>query len=387
MKIVCQKKPLLLGMTAIAGVIPSRTTIDDLKCVYIQCREGGMTLIGSDSVMALKYKVKEAVSNGDCDILIAMDRILPILKSLVSDVVNITVTERKVCIKSGGSEFNLSDKEAVDFPMSQLFGSLKMTDVYCVAPVAFRSCIQKTLFAVSIVDAKLPCLEGVNHRFMDDGKILMSATDRRRIGIMLCPYSSIGIPIKPDVPPSVPSKAMSLVEKCFLDDKEPIQIFSAGNYVAYYSDGITIITGTLSGKYPDVLKSIPKEPPVASVDLVLHPFSAAVQQSMLVRNEESAGVEFCFEKGNLSLKSKAANVGDSQIEMPIVYEGDPMTLKIDPRYIAEFLRVLAPLSQIKCNIIAPDEVVVFHVDDYRYVVCTIFETEAEMAEKKDAKKK
>ena len=74
--------------------------------------------------------------------------------------------------------------------------------------------------------------------------------------------------------------------------------------------------------------------------MVVAPFYTAVRQAMIVTNEESRGVDFSFGKGTLKLNSKATDIGQSTIEMPIAYDGQEMTITFDPRYVADFLKVL-----------------------------------------------
>lgn len=364
MKLTCQRISLTTAMTAISALVNARTPKPALKCVYVQCRDGGLTLVGSDSEIGMRYQVKDAVSDKNCEILIPVERLLGILRSLVNDVVNITISGTKISIKSGFSNFNLSGSDAADFPPVGTFDA----ESYFTAPAGeLKKCIKRTVFAVDEVDPKL-ALGGVHHRFAD--KLILEATDRRRGPIMPCNYASVGDVTKPAVATVVPAKTLNLVNSCFSDDSAQVKISIEGNHIKYQSDGITIISGLVAGKFPDLEKAM-KETPTIIIDLVASTFNAAVRQSMLIRNAETAGVEFVFEKGNLKLQSKAADVGDSVIELPIPYDGESVTLKIDPRYIADFLRVIEPGSPIQMKFIDNDSIICFCCEDYRYFVCPI----------------
>jgi DNA polymerase-3 subunit beta len=52
----------------------------------------------------------------------------------------------------------------------------------------------------------------------------------------------------------------------------------------------------------------------------------------------------------LTLNSKAADVGQSRVELPISYSGDDISITFDPRFIAEFLRVLGQEAQVSLEL-------------------------------------
>ena len=81
------------------------------------------------------------------------------------------------------------------------------------------------------------------------------------------------------------------------------------------------------------------------------------------------GVDFEFGGGVLRLKSIAADVGESKVEMPISYDGESLTITFDPRYIAEFLRILDAGSSVKLLLNDSDSAALLKTDDgYQYVV-------------------
>ena len=70
------------------------------------------------------------------------------------------------------------------------------------------------------------------------------------------------------------------------------------------------------------------------------PLHSAVRQAAIVTSEESRGVDFTFDAGTLVLSGRAAEVGQSRVELPIGYDGPPISITLDPRYVNDFLKVL-----------------------------------------------
>ena len=106
-----------------------------------------------------------------------------------------------------------------------------------------------------------------------------------------------------------------------------------------------------------------------TVELVVGPFYSAIRQAQIVTEEDSRGVDFRFASGLLTLTSKSADVGQSVIQLPISYDGADLAILFDPRFIADFLRVLEPERQIRLDLIDAESAAVFRTDDaYTYVV-------------------
>ena len=86
-------------------------------------------------------------------------------------------------------------------------------------------------------------------------------------------------------------------------------------------------------------------------------------------SEESRGVNATFKKGTLTLAAQAADVGESQVELPISYDGKELTITFDPRFLVDMLRVLSEESTVTLDLIDQESAAVFRTDDgYSYVV-------------------
>ncbi len=99
------------------------------------------------------------------------------------------------------------------------------------------------------------------------------------------------------------------------------------------------------------------------------PLLSAVEQASIVTSEESRGVDFTFGGGTLKLASQAADVGKSHVEMPINYDGKPVEITFDPRYLTDALKTLDPAQPITAELIDHKNAAVFKTEDqYVYVV-------------------
>ncbi len=69
------------------------------------------------------------------------------------------------------------------------------------------------------------------------------------------------------------------------------------------------------------------------------------------------------------LSGRAAELGQSRIELPIGYDGPPITIALDPRYVSDFFRVLDAEKTFTLELKDGESAAVCLTDDgYGYVI-------------------
>jgi DNA polymerase-3 subunit beta len=113
----------------------------------------------------------------------------------------------------------------------------------------------------------------------------------------------------------------------------------------------------------------PDRPEAMRVSLVAGPFLAAVRQAAIVTSEQSKGVDFAFENGQLVLSGRSAESGESRIELPIEHTGAAVRIKMDPRFVSDFLRVLDGGVNLSVELTDAQSACVCRTEDgYGYVI-------------------
>ena len=94
-----------------------------------------------------------------------------------------------------------------------------------------------------------------------------------------------------------------------------------------------------------------------------------MRQAQIVTSEESRGVDFTFGEGSLVLSGQTAEVGQSRVELPIAYDGQPIAITLDPRFVIDFLKVLDAEKTFRIDLQDSDAAAVCTTDDgYGYVI-------------------
>jgi DNA polymerase-3 subunit beta len=363
MQLTCQRASLTSAFQTVAGVAPARTTKDILKNVKLLVAGGKATLIGTDSEIGMRCDVADVEADSSGEALLPTARVLSVLRELSDDVVKLEITSDAIWIRCGYSEFRLSAEDPADFPPVATFGD----EEFFVLPVAtLRQLIRRTIFATDTESTRY-ALGGVQIELTHD-RATFAATDSRRLAVVSGECKTVGSPVSLTVPPVIPSKAMTLIERSLTDANADVHIAIHPNDIAVRCGGTTITSQLVQGRFPDWRKVVPTTF-ASKIDMVVAPFHAAVRQAMIVTNEESRGVDFVFTKGTLKLNSQAADIGQSKIELPIPYEGEDVKITFDPRYVADFLKALESGSQFRFQLISHEDPAVLTTDDhYTYVI-------------------
>ena len=363
MKIRCHRPSLAHAFQVVSGVVPARTPKDILKNVKLTVHDGSTTLIGTDQEVGIRCEVPGVEVESPGQTLLPTARVVSILRELTDDGVELELTGERVMIRAGRSEFTLAAEDADEFPDVAAFDAQQ----YHVVPSdVFQTGIRRTVPATDVESTRY-ALGGVLLE-LDAEKMTMVATDSRRLAVFTGPCRREGEAEAVESRPVIPSKAMTLIDRSIDEETEEVQVAVRGSDVLVKCGSSTIQSRLVEGRFPRYQDVIPTEWN-AEVEVLAGPLYSAVRQAQIVTDEESRGVDFVFASDGLTLSSQAPDVGQSKIEIPISYGGEPLTITFDPRYIADFLRVLEPEAQVKLQLIDSESAAVFRCgDDFLYVV-------------------
>lgn len=363
MKLTCHRPSLASAFQVVSGVVPSRTPKDILKNVKLQVENKKAVLIGTDTEIGIRHEIPEVQTDSSGEILLPTARVISILRELTSDEVIIEVNETQILLRSGQSEFRLASEDPSEFPdVAEFQGD----QFYKVQGKVLKELIRRTIFSTDDESTRY-ALGGIQLE-LEPEKVTFAATDSRRLAVMTAACQSEGIEGDDTPKPVIPRKAMQLLERSITDDDAEVMLVTHGNDVLVKTPHSTIYSRLVDGRFPNYRDVLPSDSS-AAIELVAGPFHSAVRQAQIVTNEESRGVDFVFSNGLLTLKSQAAEVGESKIELPISYEGDEIAIMFDPRFVGDFLKVLDSETQLTLLLITSDDPAVFKCgDDYTYVV-------------------
>ena len=356
MQLTCDRNLFSQAFFTTSSAVPSRTPKDVLRNVCMHLNSEGVQLIGTDQEVAVRYSVDGVTTNSTGEALLPTQRISSILRELQDEQFEISVEEQALTLQASSSRFRLSCADPREFPPVPEFSE---TDYFRVPGVVFRQMIRRTSFATDVESTRY-ALGGILLEF-EDGRVTLVATDSRRLAVASAACETEGSPIGRDRTTVVPTRAMSLLERS-IDDAEFVDVAVRDNDVLMRYGRCMIYSRLVEGRFPRYRDVIPKDVAI-TVPLSVGPFHAAVRQAQIVTDEESRGVDFLLSDNRLQLSSRAQDVGESRIELPVEFTGDDICITFDPRYVADFLKVLPPESLVELQLTNAQEAAVFRVED------------------------
>jgi DNA polymerase-3 subunit beta len=269
----------------------------------------------------------------------------------------------RIMVRGGQSEWQLPSQNPDEFPAVNPFTEER----YHQMPARFfRELVRRTIFATDTESSRY-ALGGVLIELGADG-IIGVATDGRRLARQEGPAQAVAEhrTVENTV---IPTRAMQLMERALADNEEDIQLAVSENVAQVKSQRTTIYSRLVEGRYPKWRDVFPKHGDMVQIELCVGPFHAAVRQAAIVTTEERRGVDFTFGDGKVVLAGHGAEMGESHVELPVAYEGAEIRVKLDPRFVSDFLRVLEPEQTFTMHLRDAESAVVCYTDDgYGYVI-------------------
>jgi DNA polymerase III subunit beta len=144
MKLVCHRGALSTAFQTVSGVVPTRTPKPVLQNVKLEAAKGHAVLVGTDSEVAIRYRVAEADIQEPGDVLLPTSRVLAILREMQGDTVSLETTDSGTCVRGERAEYKLPMIDPAEFPAVAEF---EETNSYSIQAGALKQMIRRTIFA------------------------------------------------------------------------------------------------------------------------------------------------------------------------------------------------------------------------------------------------
>ncbi len=127
--------------------------------------------------------------------------------------------------------------------------------------------------------------------------------------------------------------------------------------------GAEFISRLIEGKFPDYQTVIPKDNYKTSI-IDTKNFFNSIKRVSLLAEEKSHSIELSFSDNNLLIKTVNTSVGEASDELDIKYSGEPISIKLNSRYIMDFILNIAEENiKVKFNTIYTPFVIEPFTDD------------------------
>jgi DNA polymerase III subunit beta len=347
MKLLVNRAALVEALGLASSVVLSRTPKPVLTCVkLIAGKETGssaggaktLSVVATDMELALQYTLTQVDIATPGVALIPAGKLSEIVNNSPDDTLTLETAGDTTTIKGSDAHYKVFGYNADEFPP---ISSFEGSPDFSLSAGSLRTLLDRTRFAAAREMTRY-AINGV--LFEKKGKKLsLVATDGHRLAQTRDDVSGEGSGGR-DLSAVVPIKAINLIERLLTDPEQTVSLQFKENklFVQVTAEGggvtATMSTSLVEGTFPPYNDVIPKDSD-KKVVINRDRFHSAVRRAALLTNEESKGVRLAFSNGTLSISSRAPEMGEAKIDLPVEYAGEPIEIGFNPIYLLDALKV------------------------------------------------
>jgi len=342
MEVKAKRGDLLATLYWTQNIVERRNTMPILANVLIECQKGRIRVTATDLEVGVRGEVQgEVVKEGT--VTVNAKKLYEIIRELPADQVQLKRLENEwVEIRSGKSIFKVVGLEAREFPQFPDFDSGK----FSTTPAStIREMIERTIFSVSTDETRY----SINGVFIEEGgggKVRMVATDGHRLAFEEKIIGSLGLAKGVILPRKGLAELKKLVEG---GEDGSVAIGFRENMGLVSKDNVELFMRLIDGEFPDYTKVIPKGNPYI-VKLDHEELLQALRRVSILSSERYKGIKMEFADGKVCISTSNPDLGEAVEEIEADYDGKPMSIGFNARYLIDVLAVLVGEGDIEIEL-------------------------------------
>lgn len=288
----------------------------------------GLTISGFDYEVSATAGIAATIAEGG-RVLVSGRLLADITKSLPAQPVDIAVDGSRATITCGSARFSLPTMPVEDYPQ------LPSQPAFAgeLAGDAFSQAVSQVAVAAG-KDDTLPMLTGLRLE-ISGNSITMVATDRFRLAMREFTWQPAHD--VEDVAVLVPAKTVAEAAKSLGSSGATLRLALASGegLLGISGSGRSTTTRLLDAEFPPYRQLLPDTyTSRAVVDVSI--LADAIKRVSLVA-ERGAQVRMEFADGSVRLSAGGDDEGSAEEELPVEYEGEPVTIAFNPGYLSDGL--------------------------------------------------
>ena len=332
------KREFIKGLGLMQSVAGRKTTLPILSHILLEWEENSLYLTGTDLETGIREELTAKIhQKGKASV--SAKKLYEIVRELPEETIQIQKKDNQwITLQCGKSLFNLAGLDPEEFPS---LPNYEEENFSMVSTQLIREMIEKTAFAASNEESRYH-LNGVLFAQSKQGgkEILrMVATDGHRLSLIDRENQKIrGIEEKGII---IPKKGVLEIKKIIGDrdgEGEMGIYFNSTHGFFKLGRSLTVIR-LIDGEFPEYEQVVPKGNDKKLV-MVKEKIVSSLKRVSTMANERMEGVKFSLKKNSVEMSSYHQDFGDAKEEVEVVYEGPPLQVGFNARYLIEALNVI-----------------------------------------------
>ena len=332
LKLTIERAHLLKALKHTQSIVERRQTIPILSNVLIETNNDSIVIRATDNEIEIVEKVPAVIEEAGA-ITVPAHKLCDIVSRLPEGAqiaLSVSGETNQLSLVSGRAKFALAILPADGFPTMV---QENMPFTFTLAGSDVLGLINKTAFAVSIEETRYN-LNGIYlHEKATDGAFLTAvATDGHRLASahIALPEGAKGMPGV-----IIPRKTIGEISKLVTENEAEITVSLSANQIRFQLGDIVLASRLIDGTYPDYDKVIPTaNDKVVEADAAV---LADVIERVSVVSEKSRGIKLSLTENLIRVSAAAMDEGSAEDEMDAVYQGEPLDIGFNFRYLLDIL--------------------------------------------------
>jgi DNA polymerase-3 subunit beta len=322
------------------GIVERKTTMPILSHVLLEAKKGGtLHVSATDLDVSVSGETPcEVLREGS--VAVSARHLYEIVRSLPTGVPSASLRRAQnnyLELSCGQAEFRIVGLPAEDFPALPRFDKVKFASV---DPAELLSMIELTAFAVSSDETRY----NLNGVFFEPsgGELRMVATDGHRLSLAKRPVpSDFGLKKGVILPRKGLAELRKLLEEALEggEEKPDVKLGFVENSAVVARPKVTLVMRLIEGVFPDYRQVIPKAGE-KRVKLSRLGFLETLRRVSLLSSDKAHAVKLDLAPGILKVLSQNPDLGEAKEEVHVEYQGDPLRIGFNARYLIDVLQAL-----------------------------------------------
>jgi DNA polymerase-3 subunit beta len=338
MEFVVRKADLLKELQLLQGIVERKNTIPILANVHLDARDDVVRFLVTDLEVGLRTQCAASVARPGAATAPAK-KLFEIVRALPDADVRIEEEGRRLRIAADRFDSHLQTLPPEDFPS---LPAPPETETAALPQSVLREMAAKTGFAITGEDARY-YLNGALFA-LGPKTARMVSTDGHRLALMSVDRAD-GPAGNGEVSAILPKKTLDELGRLAAEAGEAEQMhYSRGENHLFFSIGQRVLMSrVIDGQFPNFERVIPKNND-KRIEFERERLSNAVRRVSLLSSERSRAVKFAAGPGKVEISSQSAEFGDACEPLTVDYDGGPVQICFNAKYVSDFLNAVSAES-------------------------------------------
>jgi DNA polymerase-3 subunit beta len=327
------------SLNSLQNICNKKGTLAIISNILIESSNGGILLTGTDLEVGLQIFVNAEIYN-EGSLTLPAKKIFEIVRESGSDNISVEEMENSwVIIKAGLSTYNLAGMASSEFPE---FPDYQQDNFISLECHYFLELIEKCIFSIANEQENIYSLTSVlfeKDKIEEQYYLRMVSSDGHRLSIMQKEVSADLEKLELNEVTLIPKKGLQEWKK-FCENRDSIEISFEKKQLVLRDKRAIMVIRLKNGEFPQYSAIINAIELTNCLKINRIPFLESLKRINIFTEDIYHTIQLKIDKGQMILSSQNADLGNAKDELPIIYDGETLTLGFNCRYFIEALQVM-----------------------------------------------